>query len=289
VVAGVAMRDPSEVDALSLQAADGHAWTLLHRIPEHPRASLLWLPALGVAARHYLPFAEALHTLGIAVFLHEARGHGSSSWRASSSCNWGYRELLELDLPASLQAMRNALEVPHRIVGGHSLGGQLASCLAALAPSPLDALWLVASGTPHWRRFPAPRGLLLPLAYRFMRWLAERNGTLPGRRIGFGGNEARGLIDDWSRVGLSGRYAGHGMQVDLEQALSELSLPVSSVLFTQDWFAPATSLLGLTGKFAAATRPPTILGAEALGAKADHFAWMQHPQRVAEILAAQLR
>lgn len=283
------MGNPSEVGELPLQATDGHTWTLLHRIPERPRASLLWLPALGVATRHYLPFAEALHALGIAVFLHEARGHGSSSWRASRSCSWGYRELLELDLPVSLQAMQNALEVPHRIVGGHSLGGQLACCLAALAPSQLDALWLVASGTPDWRRFPAPRGLLLPLAYRFMRWLARRNGALPGRRIGFGGNEARGLIDDWSRVGLSGRYAGREMRIDLEQALSRLSLPVSSVLFAQDWFAPATSLRGLTDKFATAAEPPTILDAEALGARADHFAWMRHPQRVAEALAAHLR
>ncbi|WDS36418.1 alpha/beta fold hydrolase [Pseudoxanthomonas sp.] len=283
------MTSPAEVGELQLQATDGHAWTLLHRIPERPRASLLWLPALGVAARHYLPFAEALQTLGIAVFLHEARGHGSSSWRASRSCNWGYRELLELDLPVSLQAMQRALEVPHRIVGGHSLGGQLAACLAALAPSQLNALWLVASGTPDWRRFPAPRGLLLPLAYRFMGWLARRNGTLPGRRIGFGGNEARGLINDWSRVGLSGRYAGQGMRTDLEQALSQLSLPVNSVVLTQDWFAPTTSLAGLTDKFAVTTEPATLLDSDTLGAKADHFAWMQRPQRVAEALAARLR
>jgi predicted alpha/beta hydrolase len=273
----------------TLRAADGHTWTLLHLIPDNPRASLLWLPALGVAARHYLPFAEALAARGIAVFLHEARGHGSSSWRASRSCDWGYRELLELDLPVSLQAMHEALEVPQHIVGGHSLGGQLACCLAALAPSQLDALWLVASGTPYWRHFPAPRGLLLPLAYRFMRWLAQRSGVLPGRRIGFGGNEARGLIDDWSRVGLSGRYAGRGMQADLEQALSRLSLPVSGVVLAQDWFAPASSLAGLTAKFAAGVLPLTTLDAAALGAKADHFAWMRRPERVIEALVAGLR
>ena len=33
-------------------ADDGHRWTLLARIPENARASLLWLPALGVAAKH---------------------------------------------------------------------------------------------------------------------------------------------------------------------------------------------------------------------------------------------
>jgi len=273
---------------LTLTAADGHRWTLLHRIPAQPRASLLWLPALGVAARHYLPFAEALQARGVAVFLHEARGHGSSSWRASRAVDWGYKQLLELDLPVSLQAVRETVHAPSQLIGGHSLGGQLACCLAALTPTEPDALWLVASGTPDWRRFAAPRGLLLPMAYRFMRWLAQRNGALPGRRIGFGGNEARGVIEDWSQVGLSGRYAGRGMRTDLEQALARLSVPVASVLLAQDWFAPVSSLTGLTDKFAVPVAPPVLLDACTLGARADHFAWMKQPQRVAEALVATL-
>lgn len=271
----------------ALQAPDGHAWTLLVRAPEQPRALLLWVPALGISARHYLPFAEALVGHGIAVGLHEWRGHGSSNLRASRDTDWGYAALLTQDLPESQSALTDTFPQLPLLVGGHSLGGQLAACHAALSPDVAwHQLWLVASGTPDWRRFPKPRGLLLPLAYRFMRWLAQRNGALPGRRIGFGGNEARGLIDDWSRVGLTGRYAGRDMQTDLEQALSQLSLPVSSVLFAQDWFAPASSLAGLTGKFARDAAPPLMLDAAALGAKADHFAWMQRPQAVAEALAS---
>src|SRR5690606_36931531 len=52
-------------------ATDGHDWRLITRIPANPRRSLLWLPALGVAARHYIPFAEAMAARGVAVFLHE--------------------------------------------------------------------------------------------------------------------------------------------------------------------------------------------------------------------------
>ena len=58
-------------DALQASAGDGHRWSVLARIPAAPRQALLWLPALGVAARHYLPFAEALAAQGVAVFLHE--------------------------------------------------------------------------------------------------------------------------------------------------------------------------------------------------------------------------
>jgi len=72
-----------DASPLPVQTGDGHRFELLARVPTQPRAQLLWLPALGVAARHYLPFAEALAAQGIAVYLHEWRGNGSSSLRPS--------------------------------------------------------------------------------------------------------------------------------------------------------------------------------------------------------------
>src|SRR3546814_7832064 len=98
-----------------------------------------------------------------------------------------------------------------RVIGGHSLGGQLACCRLALDPQAASAVWLVASGAPYWRAFPPRTRWWLPLVYRFLPWLADACGALPGRRIGFGGNEARGLIRDWSRTALSGRYAATGI------------------------------------------------------------------------------
>jgi predicted alpha/beta hydrolase len=273
---------------IAVQAPDGHAWTLLTRAPAQACAVLLWIPALGVAARHYLPFAEALARHGIAVCLHEWRGHGGSNLRAGKDRDWGYRELLMQDLPATQSALADAFPGVPRLIGGHSLGGQLACCHAALTPqAQWQQLWLIASGTPYWRSFPAPRGWLLPLVYRFLPWLAHRNGALPGRRIGFGGNEARGVIDDWSRVGLSNVYAAAGIPADLEAALSRLDVPTRSVLFAQDWLAPPSSLRALTARFAAPARQAavTVLDRATLGAPADHFAWMKAPAPVAQALA----
>ncbi|RPE81346.1 alpha/beta hydrolase family protein [Vulcaniibacterium tengchongense] len=269
---------------LEAQAADGHRWRLLARIPPGPRASLLWLPAMGVAARHYLPFAEALAARGVAVFVHEWRGHGSSGLRADRRHDWGYRELLELDLPASEALVARAVPGVPRIAGGHSLGGQLACCRRALAPDAAQALWLVGSGAPYWRAFPPRTRWWLPLAYRLLRWLAERNGALPGRRIGFGGREARGLIRDWSRSGLTGRYAAAGLRRDLEAALAEVATPVHAVVLAQDWLAPESSLRFLLAKLPRAPQRVDALDAAALGAHADHYAWMRRPQAVAERL-----
>jgi predicted alpha/beta hydrolase len=274
-----------ESDGIRIAATDGHRYRLLLCAPSSPRATVLWLPALGVAARHYLPFADALAACGFAVLVHEWRGHGSSSLRANRATNWGYRELLEIDLPASVAAIRERFPQTSRIVGGHSLGAQLAACLLALRPDAAQRLWLVASGSPFWRVFPAPRGWLLPLAYRFLPWLADRAGALPGRAIGFGGKEARGVMHDWARTALSGRYAGAGVSVDLETALHGVNAPANAVLLADDWWAPPSSLAWLMAKMPRSAPTLRMLDAAALGARADHFGWMRRPEAVAQALA----
>jgi predicted alpha/beta hydrolase len=288
-----APRRMAEVQAprvLPVQASDGHQWGLLSHIPTQPRAALLWLPALGVAARHYAPLAEALAARGIAVFVHEWRGHGSSSLRAGRRCDWGYRELLTLDLPASEAAISAVLPSPvERIVGGHSLGGQLATCRLALAPASARRLWLIASGAPFWRAFPAPLRQGLPLACRLLPWLADRAGALPGRRIGFGGREARGVMHDWADSARSGRYGAAGLEADIETAFARVEAETTAVLLRRDWYAPESSLRFLLSKLPNAHCTIEWLDDAALGMRSDHFGWMRRPDMAAERLTAALR
>ena len=269
---------------LPLSANDGHRWNLAATLPPHPHATLLWLPALGVAARHYRPWAEALAARDIAVFLHEWRGNGSSSLRASRKVDWGYREILSQDLPASLTAMNQHCPGPQRLIGGHSLGGQLAACFLGMQPDVFARLWLVASGTPDWRSFPAPMRYLLPGLYQFTPWLADRRGALPGRKLGFGGEEARTLIRDWARVGLSGRYAAAGVDTDLEAALAKVKVQAQAVVLEHDRCAPARSTQALLGKLPQSPASQVSLQCADLGIRADHFAWMKRPAAVVDAL-----
>lgn len=287
-------------EVVPIETGDGHRWQLQASVPARPHATLLWLPAMGVAAKHYRPFAEALAARGVATFVHEWRGNGSSNLRASRQQDWGYNELLSGDLPASEIAVAERFPDVERILGGHSLGGQLACCRLALAPHapqapPTRRLWLVASGAPYWRAFPAPTRYGLPLAYRFLPWLADRLGALPGRRIGFAGEEARGVIHDWARSALSGRYAAAGLEidpghvdlehVDLEHAMHGVDADVHAVVMQHDWLAPGSSLQFLLSKLGQSNACVTVLDDAALGARADHFAWMKQPERVIDHLA----
>ncbi|MET0583154.1 MAG: alpha/beta fold hydrolase [Pseudoxanthomonas sp.] len=269
---------------LPLATEDGHRYNLTARIPDHPRMSLLWLPALGVSARHYLPLAEELSARGVAVFLHEMRGNGSSNLRASRNKDWGYREILSVDVAGSDEAIRQHCPAPVRAIGGHSIGAQFAACYLALYPHAFQKLWLVASGSPYWRNFPAPRRYAFPFAFQLVPWLADLRGSLPGRRLGFGGDEARTLMRDWANVGLSNRYAASGMDIDLEAALSAVDADTRGVLMAQDWFAPRSSMQSLLDKMPRSRSRVTVLDAAALTVPADHFAWMKQPQAVANAL-----
>jgi len=125
---------------------------------------------------------------------------------------------------------------------------------------------------------------LLPLAYRFLPWLAQRNGTLPGRRVGFGGTEARGLIRDWARVGLSNHYAAHNLPIALEAGMRTITAPTRAVVMDSDWLAPVSSMQHLLAKLPASAHQLQILSSADLGVPADHFHWMKSPQKVAQPL-----
>jgi predicted alpha/beta hydrolase len=268
------------VHGIAVEADDGHTWQLLAVIPKQPTARLFWLPAMGVAAKHYLVFAQELAAQGIAVFVHDWRGNGSSSLRPTRGTDWGYREVLMQDLPASEAVITQHLDGLPRIVGGHSLGGQLACCHVGLAPGSASRLWLVASGSPYWRAFPLRSRLWLPMAYRFLPWLAERRGFLPGRSVGFGGNESRRLIHDWARSALSGRYAADGLGIDLEAAMQQVVVDAHAVALTEDWMAPASSTRYLLSKLPRSRHRIESLNRHALGTRAGHFEWMKQPQAV---------
>ncbi|AVQ07431.1 TPA: alpha/beta fold hydrolase [Xanthomonas vasicola pv. zeae] len=273
-----------QTDTLRASAADGHRWQVTRCAPPRPTATLLWLPALGVAARHYQPFAQALASTGVAVYLHEWRGNGSSTLRPSREHDWGYRTLIADDLPASHTLLDLHDPQLPRVIGGHSLGGQLACCHAALDPAHFAQLWLVASGSPYWRNFPSPMRYGLPVAFRLLPWLARRQGVLHGRKLGFGGTEARSLIADWAQVGRSGRYRAAGAPWDLEQALSQLRVPIRAVTLACDTLGPAGPLRALLDKMPQARANHVTLDDRQLGTRSDHFAWMKTPAAVVAAL-----
>jgi predicted alpha/beta hydrolase len=281
---------PSPPPLLPVSGEDGHQ-AILALFPTAAQAvpGLLWLPAMGVPARKYRHFAQALAALGWPVALHEWRGQDSSNRRAARGCNWGYAQLL-----ADIAASRAALEKydPGRrwVIGGHSLGGQLAVLALALAPQDYAGYALAGSGQPWWRTFPGWHKGMLLVAIAWFRAVSAVCGYFPGERAGFGGREARGVMQDWARSAASGNYAAAGLDVDLEAALRRLRQPALALRLASDFYAPAASLQHLLGKLPQMDITQSLLAdAEFAGGRAGHFDWMRDPAPVASRIDAWMK
>lgn len=250
-----------------------------------PRAALLWLPALGVPARKYERLAVALAVQGIALGVHEWRGTGAHPARPTRRHDWGYRELLLEDIPATRAALVAAHAGVPVLYGGHSIGAQFAVMAAALHGG-AEGLVAVGSGVPHWRLFPRPLRWLVGAFGHALPPLTRVAGCYPGHRLGFAGREAGQLMRDWAQTVRRGHYDGlHGLPERLGDRIAALDQPFLGLRLAQDRLVPAASLQALIAATGTRSASESVLCAEQLGVPADHFAWMREPRAVAEAIA----
>lgn len=267
---------PHQQPVLTVVSEDGHRFELIEVPALTAEHTLLLLPGMGLSARQYIPFAKALAELGTSVYIHEWRGIGASNLRASRRNDWGYRTLVELDLRASLEAVANRSHGPI-LIGGHSLGSQLACLLAARQANHCSGLILLAGGAPHWRQFPLwMQGVLVP-AFRLMPAIAQLVGHYPGKALRFAGREARSVIADWARTGRTGLYEPPGFGAALEPQLAALQQPVLGLRMANDWYVPQQSLNYLLAKLPGCSiQAETVTGSQ--GKPYDHYRWMAEPE-----------
>lgn len=281
---------PPAVTTLDVQATDGHRFALrLIRAASADAPTLLFMPAMGTRARFYDAFGIALAQAGVSFACADWRGIDSSSQRASRSTDFSYRHLLEDDFPAAVQALREHLPRRAPWIGGHSLGGQLSACYAARLPDTVAGLVLIASGNVYYRGWSGLSALRILGLTQAARVISGVLGHFPGRRLGFGGQEARGVIRDWSRMALDGRYRVPGSSFDYEAGLARLNKPVLALGFSGDTLAPARATEFLVSKLQQAVRTAWRWTAQDTGGQAlDHFSWARHPHLVAPRVAAWL-
>ena len=260
------------------------------RGPGRPAPVLLFLPAMGVPGSFYQPFAARLEACGLAVRLLDIPGQGQSSLRASRGDDYGYREVVEELVPEAVQQARRDHPQAPLFLAGHSLGGQLAVLAsAALAPD-LCGMALVAAGTAHWRSWPAARRLRAALAVHAIAAIARVLPWYPGTRVGFGGDQSRRFMRDWSFNARTGRYRLEGSTRSpdaLREALRRVALPVLAVSVDGDPIAPPGATRELLALLPAAG--VTHLGARGNPAHTPwrrHFSWARQPAGVEEPLLA---
>ena len=282
--AGLGPAEAGSLMGTTVRASDGTTFRLFTERQPLPRAPVvLCVPAMGVPAGCYKSTLAAFARASLNAAVFDLRGNGESSVRADRTVDFGYDEIISIDLPRAIDAAAKLFPGSPLFVLGHSLGGQLACLHASTDGARIAGLVLIASGSVHFANWTFPGNLLVVLGTMAARLISQTVGYFPGRQLGFGGREARRLIRDWSNQALSGCYAVSRNPVDFEAALASMEKPVLAITIAGDRLAPPAATRHLCGKMPRSRLDYRTIGTG--GGRRPHFDWMRRPHHMVGLVA----
>lgn len=251
--------------SLTIATEDGYSLAATLWTAPQSRAVALIAPATGVPHGFYRRFARHLNAGGLDVLSFDYRGMSASRGPRSmrdpglTMWNWGTRDLVA----AIAEAERLAAGRPLVYVG-HSFGGQ-ALGLASNASRVERALFV---GSQHgWMgHWPWHQRALLAFLWKLALPATTRLfGRFPSSLFGMGESLPREVALQWaswcSRREHLGAWEGH----------AGLRIPILSLSFEDDFFAPRAAAAALLREYASAEVEHRHLPAEGLG----HFGFFR--------------
>ncbi len=235
-----------------------------------------FLPALGASVDYYRPMAEAWAALGYRVATVELRGGKQSSIRDVRAHNFGYNEVLNVDLASIIPRLRAEAAGRPFLLAGHSLGGQFALLYASRHRSDVDGVILLAGGSNYYGAMPRGQRFTRHVGLRTVRTIDQVLRFFPGDKLGFGGRQPFNMILDWTHEALTGKYRVTGDPADYDRDLEQLEMPVLMVSLRGDALVPRPSADYLARKLTRAQVVQIELLPEN-GGSYHHFRWVKEP------------
>jgi predicted alpha/beta hydrolase len=243
--------------------------------PSAPRAAVLIVPAMGVPQRFYGALASWLAGEGFAVATFDYFGTyasrvGPMRRVATDVVGWAQE-----DCHAMVDAAA-ALAPGHQLFWlGHSLGGQILGFIPDLHR--ISKMVTIATGSGYWVENAA--------AIKWQAWalwhivappLTGLFGYFPGGRLGMVGDLPKGVITQWRRWCLDPEYAVGAEGPDVRARFAAVSLPITSISFTDDEMMSAANTTSLHGFYAGAPRVMKRLSPSDVGVpRIGHFGFFK--------------
>lgn len=275
-----------EPTPIPLTNKDGST-TVAHQFGEATKAESVFVvfPAMGVYASYYEPLGQALAEAGHLAITADLRGNGHSSVRPSKKVDFSYTDVLNQEYTSVLNHVSRSYPDKKVFLFGHSLGGQLSCLFAARNSHRIDGLILSATCSVYyggWNGFAAYRILA---GTQFAKVVAQSVGYFPGKKVGFGGTEAKSLIGDWSRQSRTGKYILKNDSFDYEKGLNDVNMPVLAISYQGDSLSPQGAVEHLLAKLSSAQKEHIHLRKDdPRNDGFNHFKWAKKPKNVVSIV-----
>jgi len=252
-----------------------------------PERVLVFMPALGIQAKMYHRMCQALADQGCTVCLMEQRGHGDSEVTINRDTRFGVADFVDHDIPAILDRVENRLAGLPVILGGHSLGGHLATIYAGIQPPRIAAVLHITCGFPYYRDFPAIQAFFIRMLCLAVSVSDSILGYFPGHKIGFGGRESIQLMQDWRGWATTGRFDFDGRR-NVIDSVAEFTGHVLSISVAKDDFSCAAAVERSLAPFSQATVRKVTLGTDTQGEYLGHFRWARGPSGIVRCITSWL-
>ncbi|PKV97617.1 putative alpha/beta hydrolase [Amycolatopsis echigonensis] len=281
----MAAEAPAGLEESMVDTPDGARLAL--RLLPHPDPAapvVLVLPAMAIKAKFYLPLLKAFHAAGLTATVADLRAQGDSTPKLGEGPGFGYRELLEVDLPAVAATLRARFPQAPLHLFGHSVGGQLALLYAAAEPEGVASVTTIGTGSVYWRSFPAQRRLPILATTQWVGLVCRVRGNWPGG--GGIGPMTGGVMADWVRHARTGRYRPRGSARDYDRLLAGLALPVLAVSLDNDPLGPEPTVRFLCERMPAAKLARWHIDGSSGLKHLGHASWVKDSDLVGPAVAA---
>jgi len=154
-------------------------------------------PAMGVPARFYRWFADALAEAGMKVLLWDYRGIGASRQGSLRGFPATIEDWVFQDMAGVVDWAHDELSAERLFVVGHSLGGQVAGLLDNAAH--IDGMVTLSAQSGYWRLQGGRQKYAVALhAYLSLPWITRLCGYAPWRRLGLGEDLPKRVALRWA-------------------------------------------------------------------------------------------
>jgi len=160
------------------------------------------------------------------------------------------------------------------------------SCLyAGKNPAKIAGLILSATCSVYHKGWSGFSAYQILAGTQFANLVAGIMGYFPGKKVGFGGTEARTVIKDWSSQSRTGVYQLANDDFDYEKALSELETPILALSYQGDNLSPKGAVQHLLGKMTSAkTEHIHLEKDDPRNDGFNHFSWAKKPDSIVDIV-----
>lgn len=251
---------------------------------------ILILPAMGAPTKLYKRLYEGILQAGFGVAIMNLRGEGLlRKEQLVSDGNFGYVELLK-DVDDVIAFIRHKYPDKSIVTIGHSLGGQLGCLYSCHKNSYVLASAVIAGGNVGYHSWTGLARLKTFFVTQVFGIIARLIGWFPGKKIGFGGNQPKNIMVDWSRNARTGIYKLINQRIDYELVSKEVKLSFLGIVIANDFFAPYSSTKSLLDKFSSSDRKIFTVKADSFKeVTPNHFSWLKEPEPAINIFASWLR